>query len=174
MSFFRKEKKDDYYAQAMKIEHTPSKKNTIEKKRNKIIATYNEPVLPKFTKILFISMFVLTGVMLAQEIVNYIRYKDIYSISRLFSNLTLTCLIIWAIYAVVLAVVSFIGMYLQARDYNKKKAESGIIDSTPEETARSKRAISKLNYIYRRYIIISAAGLVFWLIFFIVTRLVIS
>ena len=159
--------KPDYYTEAMEIEHTPSKgSNYIENKRKSILSTYQDPLFPKLTLILFVSMLVLTLAMSAVELRNFFFYNTERGISYLLSHLSLTGLSVWGFYSAVLILICILAIRKTAKDFYHRQKLSGISDETEADKARSKRAIRRLNRTYHLYIRVSLIGLLIWLLIF--------
>ncbi len=172
MALLNKKHKDDYFSQAMEVEHTPVAKSSLSRKREKILRTYNDPVLPKASRIVFWSMIVITVFMIAAEIVNFTRYDGFSGPDRLFKNLTLTGLVIWTIYAIAITAMALIGMHIQKNNYYKKLADSNIELNTAAEKTRSMKAVIRLNSVYKRYLIVCLAGILIWLLTFFAVRII--
>ena len=147
--------------QTQGLDSQPPRSNYFKRKRESIIRTYEEPVLPKLCLILFVSMLVLTAAMLLVEVSAFIRFP--LDPGRFLNNLSITCFTIWGIYAVLLGVCCTLGMRNNAANYWKRIPEQA--EQTEAERQRSKRAIHRLNGRYWLYLKIALAGLLVWLVF---------
>lgn len=154
------------------VDHREPKRTSAQKKRDSIIRTYEEPVLPKLAKILFISMFVITAVLLLVEINAFLRYSPALGVRQFLINLTTTGLAAWGIYSVLLAITCAVGIRLNTAAFRKKQLESGVADQTEADRQRSAKAIRRLNATYRLYLKFCFVGLVLWLAFYLVVQLV--
>lgn len=157
-SFYTQEKEQEF-------EHREIKRSRLQKKLDSIVRTHDEPVLPKLCKILFISMFIITGTTLLVEI-SALRYH--LGLVHFLTNLTTTGLGAWGIYAVLLALTCAIGIWSNKANFRKKQRESGTTDRTDDDRERSARAIKRLNAAYWRYIKVCFIGFVFWLMFYLI------
>lgn len=143
----------------------PKHGNSVERKRRAIIRTYEEPVLPKLAKVLFISMFVLTAVMIAVDLKNGLLYIKQLGLARLLGNLSQTGLFIWIIYSVLLALICVIGMRFNIVVIRRKACEGSSGVWSKEDHVRCIRAAHRLNAPYRKYLLCSVLGTVVWLSF---------
>lgn len=143
----------------------PKHGNSVERKRRAIIRTYEEPALPKLAAILFISMFVLTAVMVAVDLKNGLLYIEQLGVARLLGNLSQTGLIIWVIYTILIAPVCVIGMRKNIAVVRRKAREGSSNVWSEEDHARCARTARRLNAPYRKYLLCSALGTVVWLFF---------
>lgn len=157
------------YAQAA-FDSPANQKSRSNKKRLAIIDTWQQPIWPKLAKILFISMIVLSSAMALVEIKNAM-ISSAFDPQRFLFNLSTTLIWIWGIHAVLLAVCSAIGAFFNQRSYEKRKAESGIHDTTDEERARSKRAVRRLNASYILYMRVAFVGLAVFTVLYLTPRL---
>lgn len=157
------------YAQAA-FDSPANQKSRSNKKRQAIIDTWQQPVWPKLTKILFISMLVLSVAMALVEVKNAL-IGAAFEPRRFLFNLSMTLIWVWGVHAVLLAICSAIGAFFNRRSYEKRKAESGIQDTTDEERARSKRAVRRLNATYIMYVRVAVIGLAVFTVLYLLTRL---
>lgn len=141
-----------------------------DKKRNSIIETWEMPIWPKLSKILFISMLILTFAMALAEI-QIARRTHPFDRTLFLQNISLTLMCIWGIYTLLITICSLAGSMNNKRAYYRKKEESGIQDSTNEEKSRSARAVRRLNAQYKIYTIISLSGLLVLFLFYVVFHL---
>ena len=141
------------------------RQNTSEKKRIAILETYEQPVYPKLSRILFISMLALTAAMAAVEIRNGFFVTGA-AVSRFVSNLSTTCLTLWLLYAILLVPTCLLGMRRNRHDYESRKQASGIVDQTDHERQRSRRAVQRLNHSYLLYLAVTLGGLLIWSLFY--------
>ena len=144
----------------------PPRSNRVQKKRDAIVRTCQEPVLPRLGKILFFSMLLLTALMLVAEVSTYLRYSSHLGVEHILSNLSVTGTGIWGLYTALLLPVCIAGCLANAKRFRGRQQESGTEDHTEEDRARSARAIRRLNRSFLRYLAVSLAGLVLWGLFF--------
>lgn len=165
----RNHAEDSVYAQAA-FDSPANQKSRSNKKRQAIIDTWQEPVWPKLSKILFISMIVLTTAMALVEVKNALTGAS-FELRRFLSNLSVTLVWVWGIHTVLLSLCCLMGSRANRLSYERRKAESGIRDATDEERARSKRAVSRLNAVYTRYLRVALIGLAIVLLLYCVIRI---
>lgn len=149
----------------------PKHTNSAERKRNAVIRTYEEPVLPKLARILFISLFVLTAAMVAVDLKNGLRSFEQFGLTRLLANLSKTGLIVWSIYTALIALVCGIGMGANRSVVRRKAIEGSTGVWSKEDRARCARSARRLNKPYRRYLLCSLAGAAVWLLFYLAVLL---
>lgn len=174
MGFLEKKKKQVQFQEQFKTDSTgvPKHTSTLEQKRTSAIRTYEEPVLPKLGKILFIAMFVLTAVMVAVDCKNGFLYINLFGLSRVLYNVSQTGLTIWLIFTVLISLVSGIGMRQNITAVRRKAQESACIEWNDEEAARCARSSHRLNKPYRLYLLCCLIGIVFWLLFYVSIRII--
>jgi hypothetical protein len=144
-----------------------------QRKRETIVRTYQEPVLPKLAKILFISMLVLTAVMAAVDLKNGLLHLSQMGWLWLLRNVSQTGLTVWLAYTVVLAVTCALGMRQNVRVTRRKAREGDPESWTREDAARCARAARRLNRPYRIYLLCAVIGVAVWLSLFAAARLLI-
>lgn len=147
------------------------RKSYVDKRHEKILAIWADPVWSKLSTTLIISMMVLTIAMSLTELSSWLPYASSLGTAHLLTNLATTGLWIWGIHCLLLIPVCLMGCRYNRNDFNRSKAFGGSVDTTDAQRARSRRAIVKLNAIYRRYILIGLIGLGTWLLFFLCTRI---
>lgn len=145
-----------------------------ENKEEAMIRIYEQPVLPKFCKILFIGMIVLTAAMLLVDLNAFFRYDRSLGIFHLLKNLAVTGLICWWFCGIFLCFFSLIGMKLNQNAFYRKKRAGGIeIDPKDEEAIRRNRAaIRKLNVSYTLYLKVSGIGALVFGAYFALVQLI--
>ena len=94
-----------------------------------------------------------------------------FDAGRFLSNLSMTLLCVWGIFTAFLTACCFAGMRTNQRGYERRKAESGIVDETEEDRARSRRAVRRLNHTYLVYLRIGLIGLIVFIALFTAVRL---
>lgn len=134
------------------------------KKQNRIIRTYEEPVLPLLCRIIFWSMLVLTASMIAVDISFFIRYDRQAGLSHLLFNVSATGFFAWFFFSVFLIPFSLAAVKQVQKRFKKTVGKSG---STGGGKAKAQ---SHMEAVYTRYVKISAAGLVIWGLLFLVVR----
>lgn len=132
--------------------------------------TYEEPVLPKLAKILFISMIVLTVVMIAVDLKNGLLYIEQFGLVRILGNLSQTAMTIWLICTILIALVCGIGMRRNIVVVRCKALEgtSGVLSN--EDVSRCSRSAYHLNKPYRVYLSCCLIGAAAWIIFYAATH----
>lgn len=141
------------------------------KKREAIIETWKAPIWPKLSKILFISMIVLSAAMLLVEVKSAMLSSP-FDVHHFLKNISTTLLWVWGIYTVFLTACCLAGSRVNRAAYYKRKADSGIVDSTDEEKARSRRAVDRLNAAYNLYMQVAVIGLTATLLMYLLARLI--
>ena len=152
----------DELKQAQGLDGQPPRSNYFKRKRESIVRTYEEPVLPKLCLILFVSMLVLTTAMLLVEVSAFLRFQS--DPERFLNNLSTTCFAIWGIYTALLGVCCALGMRSNAAGYWKRIPDRA--GQTDAERQRTKRAIHRLNGRYWLYLRTAWIGLLVWLVLF--------
>ena len=147
-----------------------SQKSRSNKKRQKIIDTWKEPVWPRLSLILTVGMIVLSVAMALVEVKNA-SLAPIFDVQRFLFNLSLTLLCVWGGFTALLALCCIMGMRVNRRNYEKRKKESGIEDATDEERARSRRAVRRLNRSFLLYLRTGFIGLAVLSLLFLIVRL---
>lgn len=160
---------DSVYARAA-FDSPANQKSRSNKKRQAIIDTWQQPVWPKLTKILFVSMLVLSVAMALVELKNALIAAS-FDLRHFLLNLSTTLIWVWGIHTVLLALCCGVGAYFNRRSYERRKAESGIVDATDEERTRSKRAVRRLNATYIMYMRVAVVGLAVFTVLYLLTRL---
>ena len=146
-------------------------KHRDNKKRESIIETWKAPIWPKLSMILFISMLLICAAMLLVE-VKSAALSSPFDVRHFLKNVSTTLLWAWGIYTALLAICCLAGSRLNRIQYDKRKADSGIVDSTEEETARSKRAVNRLNASYNLYLRVAVIGFAVILLMYLLARLI--
>lgn len=134
----------------------------VRKKEASIMKTYDEPVLPTLCKIIFRGMIILEVAMLLVDLNAFLRYGRQLGIGHLFSNIATTGFLCWLSCSVFLIPLCGLAVKQTNRRFWKKKADSGIEDVTDEDRNRSRRALTRLNRFYVKYLKIDIVGLVIW------------
>lgn len=148
-------------------QHTP-RPNAREKKEKKILATYEEPVLPKLCKIIFIFMLILTAAMLLVDINAYLRYDSSLGLLHLLSNISTTGTGSWLIFTLILLALCLPGIQMNKRKFYRQKKESGIEERTEEDRQRNQRALRRLNSEYIFYLKVSLIGMAIWILLYLI------
>jgi len=146
-------------------------KHRDNKKREAIIETWKAPVWPKLSKILFISMLLIGAAMLLVELKSA-TLSSPFDVRHFLKNATTTLIWVWGIYSVFLTACCLAGSRVNRKEYYKRKADSGIVDSTDEEKARSRRAVNRLNASYILYLLVTLIGLAAILLLFLIARVI--
>ena len=146
-------------------------KHRDNKKRESIIETWKAPIWPKLSRILFISMLMISGAMLLVE-VKSAALSSPFDVRHFLKNASTTLLWVWGIYTALLATCCLAGSRLNRVQYARRKADSGIVDSTDEERARSKRAVNRLNASYTLYLRVASIGLAAVALLYLFARLI--
>lgn len=146
-------------------------KHRDNKKRESIIETWKAPIWPKLGRILFVSMIALSAATLLVEVKSAMLSSP-FDVRHFLKNATTTLIWVWGIYAVLLAACCLAGSRVNREEYYKRKADSGIVDSTDEEKARSRRAVDRLNASYILYLRIAVIGLAAVVLLFLIARLI--
>ncbi len=154
--------------QAQGLDDQRPRCNYFKRKQEAIVRTYKEPVWPKLGKILFFSMLLIVFVTLLAEVSTYLRYSSHLGLKHLLSNLTTTGLGIWGIYSVLLLPVCALGCHTNSKRFHDRQEQNGIQDLTPEDHARSARAIRRLNRSYMCYFFVCTMGLGVWISLYLV------
>ncbi len=156
--FRRKEEEQTAGSEAIQ----PKSPGQLTKKEKSILKTYEEPVLPIFCRILFIGQFILAAAMLAVDLNAFLRYDRNLGWKHLFGNLCMTGFWFWLCAALVILPVCLSAIWFARRRFYRQREKSGITDETEEDRKRTRRALQKLTADYRKYIKISAVGLLIW------------
>lgn len=131
------------------------------KKQNRIIRTYEEPVLPLLCKIIFWSMIVLTVSMIAVDFSFFIRYDRQAGVLHLMSNVSATGFFAWFFFSVFLIPFSLAAVKQVRKRFAKAAEKPGL--------TKISKAQSHMEAIYTRYVKVSVAGLAIWgILFFVV------
>ena len=146
-------------------------KHRDNKRREAIIETWKAPVWPKLSRILFISMLLICGAMLLVEVKSALLSSP-FDARHFMKNATTTLVWVWGIYAVLLIACCLAGSRVNRAAYYKRKADSGIVDSTDEERARSRRAVDRLNAAYILYLRVAVIGFAAILLLYLLARLI--
>lgn len=136
------------------------------KKQNRIIRTYEEPVLPLLCKIIFWSMLVLTVSMIAVDISFFIRYDRQAGVLHLMSNVSTTGFMAWLFFSVFLIPFSLAVVKQVRRRFEKTAGRSALSGIS--------KAQSHMEAVYFTYVKVSAIGLAVWGIFFFVVHVFFS
>jgi hypothetical protein len=145
------------------IPKTTSK--SIEKKEEAIIAIYEEPLVPKLCRIIYWCMLIITASMILVDINGFIRYDSYLGYSHLFYNISTTGFLNWALFSVLLIILSYIAIRQTQKQFWKRLNKT-LADG------RSQRALKKLTHPITRYINICWVGTVFWGIFYLITHFI--
>lgn len=137
-----------------------------EKKEMSMIKTYEDPVLPKLCKILFLFMLIITAAMLLVDLNAFIRYDTRLGMMHLLLNLSTTGFLSWGIFTVLLSLFSVLGISLNKWKFYRQKKSSGIEEKTEEDRQRNRRAVRRLNSSYLLYLKISLIGIAVWGLFY--------
>lgn len=166
MSLLEKQDENQQFQDKFKdTSSVPKNTSSLKRKRESIVRTYEEPVLPKVAKILFISMIILTFVAVWVDLKNGIPYVAQSGLLALLENIGQSALTMWGLYTVLLVIICGIGM-LQNRTAVRRKAMEGCANAwTKEDDARCARAIRRLNATYRSYLFCGLIGTVCLLLF---------
>lgn len=173
MNFLKKQTERQEFQEQFRSDTSgvPKHAGSMNHRREHMIRTYEETVLPKLTRILFLCMLILTAAAAAVDLKTGIPYLAQMGSARFLHNLSQTVLIMWSCWAAVLVPVCVIGM-AQNRSAVRKKAREACPGAwTPEEDARCVRAARRLNRPYHFYLIFSLAGVCVLLLFFAAVRL---
>ncbi|MFT4007514.1 MAG: hypothetical protein QM683_18540 [Lacrimispora sp.] len=142
--------------------------NYIEKKQE-IIRTYEEPVLPKMCRVIFWCMIILTAGMILVDINAFIRYDAYLGSFHLFYNISTTGFFSWLLFSVLLVPMSY-GSIRQTSKRFWKRVNNAEKDGTGNQIesnkARSERALKKLTHPFMRYMGICFSGIIFWGVFY--------
>lgn len=168
MSLLKKEEDSVYSLGA--FDSPANQKSRNNKKRQAIIDTWKEPIWPRLSRILLIGMIVLSVAMSLVEVKNATLAPS-FDTGRFLSNLSMTLLCVWGIFTAFLTACCFTGMRTNRRGYERRKAESGIVDETEEDRARSRRAVHRLNHTYLVYLRIGLIGMIVFIALFTTIRL---
>ena len=76
-----------------------------------MIKIYGQPVLPMLTRIIFWLMIVLVAAMLLVDINAFARYDARLGIGHLVKNISVTGLLGWMFFSIIIVLLSFLGMY---------------------------------------------------------------
>lgn len=139
-----------------------TRSNAVIKKENAIIKTYEQPVLPALTRIIFWLMLILIAAMLLVDINAFVRYDNHLGIGHMIRNISVTGFGGWLFFSFILVPLSLLGMYQNRKAFRKRKEESGIVEQDDRTKDRDKRALNRLNRTYLHYIKASAAGVAIW------------
>ena len=161
-------REDSVYAQGA-YDSPANRRHREDRRREAILETWRAPVWPKLARILFVSMLLLCGAMLLVEIKSA-ALSSPFDARRFFANATTTLLWVWGIYTALLAACCLAGGRVNRREYLRRKADSGIVDATDEERARSARAVRRLNASYRLYLRAALIGLGVLALLFLLAR----
>jgi len=146
-------------------------KHRDNRKREAIIETWKAPVWPKLSRILFVSMLLICAAMLLVEVKSAALFSP-FDARRFLKNATTTLIWVWGIYTVLLAISCLSGSRVNRDEYYKRKADSGIVDLTDEERARSRRAVDRLNTSYMLYLRVAVIGFAVILLLYLLARLI--
>ena len=142
-----------------------------DRRREAIVETWKAPVWPKLSRILFISMLLISAAMLLVE-VKSATLSSPFDARHFMQYASTTLLWVWGIYTALLGMSCLAGSRLNRVEYHRRKADSGIVDSTDDERARSRRAVKRLNASYRLYLRVAAIGLAAIMLLFLIARLI--
>ena len=148
-----------------------NRKHRDNRRREAIIETWKAPIWPKLSRILFISMLLICAAMLLVE-VKSASLSSPFDARHFLKNASTTLLWVWGIYTALLTISCLAGSRLNRAQYDKRKADSGIVDSTDEERARSQRAVKRLNASYRLYLRVAVIGLAAICLLYLIARLI--
>lgn len=173
MSFLKKQNENQQFQDKFKdTSGVPKNTSSLKRKRESIVRTYEEPVLPKVAKILFISMIVLTLAVVAVDLRNGVPYIAQSGLLPILENAGQSALTMWGVYTLLLGAVCGIGM-LQNRATVRRKAMEGCSGQwTKEDDTRCARSTRRLNATYRLYLFCGLLGTVLFFLFFGIIRYV--
>lgn len=144
-----------------------TRSNAVVKKENSIIKTYEQPVLPALTRIIFWLMLILMLAMLLVDINAFARYDAHLGVAHLIYNISVTGFWGWMFFSIILVSLSELGMNQNRKMFWKRKGESKKSPQDENTKARNERALKRLNRVYMRYIKVSLTGLGIWAIVYI-------
>ena len=147
----RSHTEDSIYERAA-FDSPANQKSRSNKKRQAIINTWQQPVWPNLTKILFISMIALSVAMAMVEVKNALLGTS-FDFRRFLSNLSVTLLYVWGIYTVLLVFCCLMGSRVNKRSYYKRKAESGISDTQLYKQAGNSIVVGVLEKIFKNLLV---------------------
>ncbi len=154
-------------------QHNPQfqkKEKLSDKKRKQTLDTWEKPLWPPMARTLFICLLVLSVAMTLVEIKNAYLSTTL-GITGFLKNVSLTLLILWIIVLCLEALCSVCNASSERKKYMKRKKDSGLMDTTEEERARTNRALKRLNAPCRQYVTICAIGTCILLILYILSRI---
>ena len=170
MGTFRK--RSDWYQELLDKQKKPEQDDFTARKRASLLRTYEEPVLPKLARILFISMPVLPLATVLVDVSADLR-DGVGGAAHLMLCASATGLTVWAVYTALIVLTSLLGIRSNISGFYKRRQDGG--DSAfGEDIQRDRRAIRRLNAPYRRYIIICLSGTAAWLIFYAAAHLTVA
>ncbi|EEQ57342.1 hypothetical protein CBFG_01052 [Clostridiales bacterium 1_7_47FAA] len=139
-------------------------------KQNRIIRTYEEPVLPLLCRIIFWSMILLTASMIAVDVSFFIRFDMQESVLHLLSNVAVTGFFAWLFFSAVLIPCSLAAVRQVRGRFMRRTAGDGVKMPGGSGNGSGKPAASKaqahMEAVYFRYVKIAVGGLGAWGIFF--------
>ena len=138
-----------------------ARSNSVQKKEQSIIRTFEQPVLPRLTKIVFWVMIILTAAMVLVDINAYARYDFYLGLKHLFLNIFVTG------FSIIVVLLCWLGIRQNRRHFWKRKEENGVVEQDEQSLARDRRALRKLNQVYFFYIKICCGGVGAWGILYI-------
>ena len=167
MSFLKKQNENRQFQDKFKdTSGVPKNTSSLKHKRESIVRTYEEPVLPKVAKILFISMIVLTLAVVAVDLRNGVPYIVQSGLLPILENAGQSALMMWGVYTLLLVVICGIGMLQNRATVRRKTAEGCSGKWTKEDDSRCVRSTRRLNATYRLYLFCSLFGTVFFCLFY--------
>ncbi len=133
-----------------------------EKKETAMLRTYEEPVLPRLCRIIFIFMPVITAAMLLVDLKAFFLPGSRLGILRLLSNLSTTGFLSWLVFTGILFPLCVLGIVKNRKAFYRRKKDSGIDLTSDESRLRCEQAVRRLNSAYRFYLKFCLAGSVIW------------
>ncbi len=160
MGFFENQKERKQLQDKFKSDTSGVAKHSsaLSRKQDALIRTYEEALLPKLAKILFVGMILLTVVMAAVDLKNGLAYLSQMGMERVLFNMSKTMLLIWAVCTALITFVCCIGI-VQNRHMVRKKAREGCPNAwTKNDNARCARASRRISRPYYTYLLVNWIG----------------
>ena len=135
-------------------------------KQNRIIRTYEEPVLPLLCRIIFWSMILLTASMIAVDVSFFIRFDMQEGALHLLTNVAVTGFFAWLFFSAVLIPCSLAAVRQVRGRFMRRTAGDGVKMPGGSGKPAASKAQAHMEAVYFRYVKIAVGGLGAWGIFF--------
>lgn len=141
-------------------------KSIMEKRRDKIIKTMDEPVLPKFCHVSFWCMVVCTAVVIITDIVTYFRFGVRHGLAHLLGNASFSAFFTWLVFALFLLPCCAWQITRLRRDPEGKNTPAK--SKTVSDENKPAKTLKQREMPYRVFFTVTAAGLVVFGLLFLI------